>query len=70
MYLHGYCRSGAEYVAPGDLSFCMPWVAGGDRAPGLRAVLPTAETLTQPWGETSSSWCPSLSLNYTCYIHI
>lgn len=56
VYLHGYTRSGEEYLPEGPLAFCMPWVPGGDRAPGLRAVLPTAERLQQPWGDCETSW--------------
>lgn len=56
IYLHGYCRLGSEYLPKGQLCFCMPWAPGGDRARGLRAVLPTAPELRQPWGEEATSW--------------
>mmetsp|Transcript_64968 Transcript_64968/g.193675 ORF Transcript_64968/g.193675 Transcript_64968/m.193675 type:complete len:284 (-) Transcript_64968:82-933(-) len=56
VYLHGYTRSGEEYLPKGPLAFCMPWVPGGDCAPGLRAVLPTAEMVLQPWGDFETSW--------------
>ncbi|CAJ1398685.1 unnamed protein product [Effrenium voratum] len=56
VYLHGFSRCGPEYLPKGRLGFCMPWVPGGDRARGLRAVLPTASCLRQPWGETGTSW--------------
>lgn len=56
IYLHGYSRSAEEYMPNGQLSFCMPWVPGGDRARGLRAVLPRASVQKQPWGEAENSW--------------
>jgi len=63
IYLHGYTRSGEEYLPESDLSFSMPWVAGGDRAPGLRAVLPTAPSMQQPWGDVGPSWYGYLAPN-------
>lgn len=56
IYLHGYSRQGSEYVEGGPLSFCMPWNSGGDRLSCLRAVLPTARCLRQPWGDYEAAW--------------
>lgn len=56
IYLHGYTRTGEEYMPNSTLGFCMPWCPGGDRAEGLRVVLPTAKPLMQPWGECEPSW--------------
>jgi len=56
IYLHGHTRCGPEYLKNGSLGFCMPWNSGGDRASGLRAVLPTARCVRQPWGDVDPSW--------------
>jgi len=53
IYLHGYARFGRDYLEEG---WCLPWMRGADRAPGLRAVFPNAGYLRQPWGEKEPSW--------------
>eukprot|EP00931_Biecheleriopsis_adriatica_P001924 TRINITY_DN102476_c0_g1_i1.p1 TRINITY_DN102476_c0_g1~~TRINITY_DN102476_c0_g1_i1.p1 ORF type:complete len:347 (-),score=59.12 TRINITY_DN102476_c0_g1_i1:51-1091(-) len=62
VYLHAFGRCGKEYrqplldrLSPG---FSCPWASprAGDRAPGLRVVLPTARLLRQPWGPVETSW--------------
>jgi len=53
IYLHGCSCSASEYL---DDGYCLAWLPGGDRAPGLRAVLPNANFLDQPWGERLRSW--------------
>lgn len=55
IYLHGYAGKGCEYVGE-EMPSCYPWMDGGDRAPGLRVVLPTAPKLKQPWGDMETSW--------------
>lgn len=53
IYLHGCSCHASEYLEDG---FCLPWLKGEDRVPGLRAVLPNAPVMEQPWGEWVSSW--------------
>lgn len=53
IYLHGFAGRGTEYL---DQGYCLPWVSGGDRVPGLRAVLPTAPKHRQPWGPIAHAW--------------
>lgn len=56
VYLHGYSRRARDYLPSGSMGFCFPWNSGGDRAPGLRTVLPTAKLMEQPWGDIKRSW--------------
>lgn len=54
IYLHGFTRdSSRDYLKKNS---CLPWMPGGDRCPGLRAVLPTAYSLRQPWGPSTTAW--------------
>jgi len=55
IYLHGFCGDALEYLQS-DSDFGLPWRLGTDYAPGLRAVLPSAPELRQPWGETVNAW--------------
>eukprot|EP00929_Paragymnodinium_shiwhaense_P034007 TRINITY_DN18557_c0_g1_i1.p1 TRINITY_DN18557_c0_g1~~TRINITY_DN18557_c0_g1_i1.p1 ORF type:complete len:229 (-),score=23.94 TRINITY_DN18557_c0_g1_i1:33-719(-) len=55
IYLHGFRGDGMGYLdTENELSF--PWRLGEDYAPGLRAVLPSAPELRQPWGEVEPAW--------------
>ncbi|CAE7030649.1 unnamed protein product [Symbiodinium natans] len=55
IYLHGLGGSGGSYVSA-DSELELPWRLGDSYAPGLRAVLPSAPHLMQPWGEELASW--------------
>jgi len=53
IYLHAFASKPSEYLMRGQ---CLPWLRGGDRASRLRAVLPAADRLRQPWGLLATSW--------------
>eukprot|EP00927_Polykrikos_kofoidii_P018796 TRINITY_DN18757_c0_g1_i1.p1 TRINITY_DN18757_c0_g1~~TRINITY_DN18757_c0_g1_i1.p1 ORF type:complete len:416 (-),score=54.87 TRINITY_DN18757_c0_g1_i1:70-1317(-) len=62
VYLHGFGGRASRYLRSGTR---LPWVEGrlpnGDDVAtadfaGLRVVLPTAQRLRQPWGETKPAW--------------
>jgi len=53
IYLHGLTLHGEDYL---DGSSHLPWAIGDEYAPGLRAVLPSAVFLPQPWGGQVPSW--------------
>ncbi|CAE8731569.1 unnamed protein product, partial [Polarella glacialis] len=44
IYLHGYSGLGSDYLSEESWT-CLPWMKGGDLAPGLRTVLPTAPSM-------------------------
>ncbi|CAE7690328.1 unnamed protein product [Symbiodinium necroappetens] len=55
IYLHGLGGAGGSYVSA-DSELELPWRLGDSYAPGLRAVLPNAPSMAQPWGEELASW--------------
>jgi len=55
IYLHGFTGNGQDYLCS-DSDLRVPWRLGESYAPGLRAVLPCAPALRQPWGEEIPSW--------------
>eukprot|EP00439_Symbiodinium_sp_Y106_P080098 s234_g18.t2 len=55
IYLHGLGGTGGSYVSA-DSELELPWRLGESYAPGLRAVLPSAPNMEQPWGEELASW--------------
>ncbi|CAE7368511.1 unnamed protein product [Symbiodinium microadriaticum] len=55
IYLHGLGGAGGSYVSA-DSELELPWRLGDSYAPGLRAVLPSAPSMAQPWGEELASW--------------
>eukprot|EP00930_Biecheleria_cincta_P085339 TRINITY_DN74733_c0_g1_i1.p1 TRINITY_DN74733_c0_g1~~TRINITY_DN74733_c0_g1_i1.p1 ORF type:complete len:320 (-),score=11.60 TRINITY_DN74733_c0_g1_i1:167-1126(-) len=55
IYLHAFSRSG-WHDYQGEDGLAWPWTARDQCIPGLRVVMPTANTIPQPWGEATSAW--------------